>query len=163
MFFTTVLAADEQAASGGFNPMMIVLLLLVVLMVFMMFRNRKKAQQQQEQRKTQLVPGAKVMTTAGIFGTVRSVDVEANRVVLEVSPGQDLTFHVQAVNTFVEDPAEPADAAPYDSPADAAAARGAFTKDDPKREAPEYGELRDTRPGHDDDQQDGPDGQTRRD
>jgi preprotein translocase subunit YajC len=99
---------------------MIVLLLLVVLMIFMMFRNRKKAQTQQEEKKNKLLPGAKVMTTAGIFGTVDSVDLDENKVVLEVSPGQKVTFHAQAISTFVDDQVQAASS--VDTPADAAAA-----------------------------------------
>lgn len=89
-------------------------------MIFMMFRNRKKMATAQEERKSKMVPGVKVMTTAGIFGTVVSMDPEDNKVVVEVSPGNNMTFHSQAVNTVVEDAAK----APSDSPADAAAARG---------------------------------------
>lgn len=106
--YSTLLAADKEAA-GGFNPMMIVLLLLVVLMIFMMFRNRKKAQAQQEEKKTKLLPGAKVMTTAGIFGTVKYVDLDENKVTLETAPGQTMVFHAQAISTFVDD--QPAEAA----------------------------------------------------
>lgn len=115
----TVLAEGEPA-TGGFNPMMLILLALFGVMIFMMFRNRKKMAAAQEERKSKMVPGVKVMTTAGIFGTVVSMDPEDNKVVVEVSPGNQMTFHSQAVNTVVEDAAK----APSDSPADAAAARG---------------------------------------
>lgn len=122
MTYSTLLAAGEKSG-GGFNPMMIVLLLLVVLMIFMMFRNKKKAAAQQEEKKTRLVPGAKVMTTAGIFGTIRSVDTDDNKVVLEVAPGQDMVFHSQAISTFVDEAAQGASSA-ADTAADAAAANG---------------------------------------
>jgi preprotein translocase subunit YajC len=129
--YSTLLAAKEQ--TGGFNPMMIVLLLLVVLMIFMMFRNRKKAQAQQEEKKTKLLPGAKVMTTAGIFGTVTNVDLDDNKVTLEVAPGQHMVFHAQAISTFVEE--SPASVgSPADTAADAAAASSAGQSDEPKSE-----------------------------
>lgn len=107
--YSTLLAEGNDKAADGFNPMMIVLLALVALMIFMMFRNRKKAQAQQEEKKTKLLPGAKVMTTAGIFGTVKYVDLDDNKVTLEVAPGQTMVFHAQAVSTFVDEQAtEPA-------------------------------------------------------
>lgn len=120
MTFSTILAEGEQAATGGFNPMMIILVLMVVLMIFMMFRNKKKAAAAQEEKATKLVPGAEVMTTAGLFATVVSVDSEKNRVVLEVSPGNHQTYDARAISQFIEEPAPVV----ADSPADAAAARG---------------------------------------
>lgn len=137
--FSTLLA--EGQAAGGFDPMMIVLLLMVVLMVVFMFRNRKKMAAQQEQRKTQMVPGAQVMTTAGIFGSVVSIDAEDNKVVLEVAPGQTMTFHTQAIANVVSSPAAEV---PADSPADAAAARG----ETPSTQSAED-EGRDDEPGTD--------------
>jgi len=112
-----LLAADPQP-TGGFNPMLIILIVLFALMIFMMFRNKKKAAAAQEEKKAQLVPGAEIMTTAGIYGTVLSVNTETNRVEVQVAPGQVITFDVRAISQFVT----AADEAPSESPADAAAA-----------------------------------------
>lgn len=121
MTLSNILAEGEQAAApGGIDPIMIILGIMVVFLVFMMLRNRKKAAAAQEEKKSKLVPGAEVMTTAGLFATVVSIDTEANRVVLEVSPGTTMTFDARAISQFVEEPA----AVVADSPADAAAARG---------------------------------------
>lgn len=110
--------AEDAAQQQTFNPMMLVLLALFAVMIFMMFRNRKKATAAAEERKNQLVPGAEIMTTAGIYGRVLSVDTENNRLVLEVAPGNAITFDGRAVAQIVSSPA----AIVADSPADAAAA-----------------------------------------
>ncbi|MDR2255873.1 MAG: preprotein translocase subunit YajC [Arthrobacter sp.] len=117
----SLLLAEDAAQQQAFNPMMLVLLALFAVMIFMMFRNRKKATAAAEERKNQLVPGAEIMTTAGIYGTVSSIDTEQNRLVLEVSPGQLVTFDMRAVAQVVSSPK----AVISDSPADAAAALSA--------------------------------------
>lgn len=134
MTYSNILAEGEQASAGGIDPIMIVLGIMVVFLVFMMLRNRKKATAAQEEKKNKLVPGAEIMTTAGLFATVVSVDAEANRVVLEVAPGTNMTFDARAISQFVEEPAPVV----ADSPADAAAARGELnlTKEADSTEAP---------------------------
>lgn len=110
MYFPVIAAA----AGGGFSPSLILMVALFAVLIFMMFRGRKKQAAQQEKLKTNTVPGAKVMTNSGIFGTVVGTD-EEDRVLVEVANGVVLTLHRQAIATFVEDKAagaEPAAAAP---------------------------------------------------
>lgn len=97
-----------QAASGGFNPSLILMVALFAVLIFMMFRGRKKQSAQQEKLKNNTVPGAKVMTNSGIFGTVVGIDAE-DRVQVEVANGVVLTLHRQAISTFLDN--EPAAAA----------------------------------------------------
>ena len=97
-----------QAAGGGFNPSLILMVALFAVLIFMMFRGRKKQAAQQEKLKNNTVPGAKVMTNSGIFGTVVGVDAE-DRVQVEVANGVILTLHRQAISTFLDD--QPAAAA----------------------------------------------------
>ncbi|MGJ3403091.1 preprotein translocase subunit YajC [Glutamicibacter sp. Je.9.36] len=97
-----------QAAGGGFNPSLILMVALFAVLIFMMFRGRKKQAAQQEKLKNNTVPGAKVMTNSGIFGTVVGVDAE-DRVQVEVAPGVVLNLHRQAIATFLDkDAATPA-------------------------------------------------------
>ncbi|WP_159609176.1 preprotein translocase subunit YajC [Glutamicibacter sp. JC586] len=97
-----------QAAGGGFSPSLILMVALFAVLIFMMFRGRKKQAAQQEKLKTNTVPGAKVMTNSGIFGTIVGVDAE-DRVQVEVANGVVLTLHRQAISTFLDN--EPAAAA----------------------------------------------------
>lgn len=107
-----------QAAGGGFNPSMILMIALFAVLIFMMFRGRKKQAAQQEKLKNNTVPGAKVMTNSGIFGTVVGIDAE-DRVQVEVANGVVLTLHRQAIATFLDNDAAAAAAAPAVAEADA--------------------------------------------
>ncbi|WP_350268867.1 preprotein translocase subunit YajC [Brevibacterium sp. CBA3109] len=72
-------------------------LALAALLIFFLFNSRRKQKARAEQIKTGLVPGATVMTTFGVFGTVLSIDDENNQVTLESSPGTVLRVHRQAI------------------------------------------------------------------
>ncbi|ETK30451.1 hypothetical protein MPTA5024_40225 [Microbispora sp. ATCC PTA-5024] len=52
---------------------------------FLLIRPQRKRQQEQAQMQNSLAPGARVMTTTGLFGTV--VGLEDDDVLLEVAPG----------------------------------------------------------------------------
>lgn len=94
-------------------------LALAALLIFFIFNSRRKQKARAEQIKTGLVPGATVMTTFGVFGTVLSIDEESNQVTIESGPGTVLRVHRQAIGQ-IENP-EAAAAAPVDAPvADAA-------------------------------------------
>ncbi|MFE3451062.1 preprotein translocase subunit YajC [Nonomuraea sp. NPDC059194] len=61
------------------------LVLLVVVFYFLLIRPQRKRQQEAAQMQNSLAPGARVMTTTGLFATVVAVDNED--VILEVAPG----------------------------------------------------------------------------
>ncbi|UVI34527.1 preprotein translocase subunit YajC [Brevibacterium spongiae] len=97
-------------------------LALAALLIFFLFNSRRKQKARAEQIKTGLVPGATVMTTFGVFGTVLSIDEENNQVTIESGPGTVLRVHRQAIGQ-IDNPeaavaAAPADAPAADSPAD---------------------------------------------
>lgn len=79
---------------------MIMLAVLAVL-IFFMFRNSRKRQKDAAQLQTQVVPGAKVMTNSGLFGTILSIDDEENEVLLESTPGTVLALHRQTIARVV--------------------------------------------------------------
>ncbi|MGV9768176.1 preprotein translocase subunit YajC [Microbacterium sp. NPDC003461] len=86
------------------------LLLLVVLAVMVVFmfissrRNAKKRQELEEQRRTQMVPGARVMTRSGLFGTLVEFDAEdlTQPAKVEIAPGVIAEVHAQAVDLVPE-------------------------------------------------------------
>ncbi len=88
---------------------------LGALLIFMMFNSRKKQKAQQEKLSSGLVPGAKVMTSFGVFGTVLDIDLENNRVTIESGPGTVLTVHRQAIGNV--EAAEEAQAPSAEEPA----------------------------------------------
>ena len=96
-------------------------LALAALLIFFLFNSRRKQKARAEEIKSGLVPGAKVMTTFGVFGTVLSIDEENNQVTIESGPGTVLRVHRQAIGQIENNQA----AAPVDAPGAAAPATDA--------------------------------------
>ena len=94
-----------------FDALTIGMLAILAVLVFFMFRNSRKRKQQAEELQTKMVPGARVMTSFGLFATLISVDDVTNEAVLEVSPGVLVTVHKQTLAKTVEEatgePGEP--------------------------------------------------------
>jgi preprotein translocase YajC subunit len=67
--------------------------------IFVSGRNRKKAA---EKLRSEVVKGATVMLTSGIFGKISSV--KEDRVELETAPGQKLTVAIGAVSRIEQAP-----------------------------------------------------------
>ncbi|MGP3933961.1 preprotein translocase subunit YajC [Nonomuraea sp. KM88] len=75
------------------------LILLVVVFYFLLIRPQRKRQQEAIRMQNSLTPGARVMTTTGLFGTVVAVDNED--VVLEVAPGVETRWVKAAIGRVV--------------------------------------------------------------
>ncbi|ABM06405.1 preprotein translocase subunit YajC [Arthrobacter sp. MYb23] len=97
------------------DPMTILLFVMLGLFVFMMFRRNKKTQQQQAEMQSKFAPGVDVMTSFGLFGRIVSIDEAENKVVIELSPGNQATVHRQAVTKVVETTPEEAPVVPDDA------------------------------------------------
>ena len=91
---------------------------LVVLVLFM-FRNGRKRQRDQQNLAQSLKPGAEIMTTFGLYGTIESIDESENKLVLRTSPTSEITIHRQAVGRVVTPPpgADEPEATVEDEPA----------------------------------------------
>lgn len=74
------------------NSELIIPLLIVLLAVMMFFQSRRQRRTAQNQQKMQnsLVPGDRVMTTSGVYGTV--VDTGDDTIDLEIAPGITTTW-----------------------------------------------------------------------
>lgn len=137
-----------------FDPFLLVMLAIFGLLIFSMFRRSKKAQQQQQKLHQSLGPGVEVMTTMGLFGTILSVDKDENKAVIELSPGNTATVHLQAIGKAVDPAAgaavagEPDTTVPDttvpDSPAGLEEANGGIDRNDADGNGPD-----DQRPGTD--------------
>jgi preprotein translocase subunit YajC len=80
---------------------LIFIALLVAAFYFLILRPQRKRQQAMQQTMGALSPGSRVMLGSGVFGTV--VSVGARQVVLEISPGAELTVLKQAITKIVTD------------------------------------------------------------
>lgn len=86
-----------------FDPFTIIMLVILAVLIFFMFRNSRKRQADARELQSKVVPGANVMTNFGMFGTIRSIDEDENKVELEVAPGTVITVHRQVVARVVDD------------------------------------------------------------
>lgn len=84
------------------NFFTIALVVVFAIMIFFMFRNSRKRRRDQEEMQSKLLPGAEVMTSHGIYGTVVSLDDEKNEAIIESTPGTRLRLHRQTLTRVVE-------------------------------------------------------------
>lgn len=106
---TLPILSQAQEQQGGQGPDLFTIILLVGagLLLFMMFRKSRKAQQEQVKMRTSLAPGTRIMTQFGLFGEVVSIDADNSEVILELSPGNFATVHLQTVTRILDEtPAE---------------------------------------------------------
>jgi preprotein translocase subunit YajC len=73
--------------------------LLVAAFYFLILRPQRKRQQALQHTMNALSPGSRVMLGSGVFGTILSVG--PRQVVLEISPGAELTVLKQAISKVV--------------------------------------------------------------
>ncbi|MEX5270281.1 preprotein translocase subunit YajC [Kocuria sabuli] len=130
-------AQAAQPTGGGTSFLLPLMLVALVLLVWLPMRRQKKALAQVKEKQSAMGPGTEVMTNYGLYGTVRSIDRDANKVLLEIAPGTAVTVHLQTVTTVVEDavPAAPAaDTEP--DPLDTDAPGSGSTPVDPRDDDP---------------------------
>jgi preprotein translocase subunit YajC len=125
----------------------IIMVLLLVVLVFFMFRNKRKREAQQATLQSKMVPGVEVMLSFGVYGTLVSIDDEANIAEVEVSPGTVLRVHRQTLGRVVEPVVADDDAVATDAdelharPADTRPADDLIVDDTTAdRTSPAYGE-----------------------
>ncbi|MGV3245739.1 preprotein translocase subunit YajC [Rothia sp. 11254D007CT] len=89
------------------SPLFMLLLLGIMMLVLIVLpaRRAKKAQQQIKERQDAMVPGTQVMTNFGLYGSVVSIDKEANTAHLEIAPGTVAKVHLMTVTSIEEDTA----------------------------------------------------------
>ena len=80
------------------------LVLLVLVFWLLVLRPSRKRQQEAQRTQSALVPGARIMLTSGLFGTVVRLDDASLQ--LELAPGTVVEVHRQAVARVLAD--EPA-------------------------------------------------------
>lgn len=124
------------------NDTFINIALVVVLALFVIyaFRNSRKTKAKAAELKSQIVPGAEVMTNFGLFGKLLSIDEVSNVAEIETSPGNVVRVHRQTLAKVVTD----SDAAVAGEPRSVEEAMEIANREAAAREnavAPEFGEL----------------------
>ena len=99
---TLILASTSSgstAAKGSPTFTFLILAVLVVLFYVLIMRPQRNRQRKMQQQQSQVVPGQRVRTTAGMYGTVVSGD--DRDVVIEISPGVHVTMLRRAIMDVV--------------------------------------------------------------
>jgi preprotein translocase subunit YajC len=94
------LAATTKSSSTNLLPILIIVVLFGVLYMTMI-RPQRNRQRQAQQMQSTVTPGARIRTTAGMYGTIKSV--EDQDVVVEVAPGVNIRMLRRAVMDVVHD------------------------------------------------------------
>jgi preprotein translocase subunit YajC len=95
-----ILAASTKSSGTNLLPILIIVVLFGVLYMTMI-RPQRNRQRQAQQMQSTVVPGQRIRTTAGIYGTV--VSIEDQDVVIEVAPGVNIRMLRKAVMNVVQD------------------------------------------------------------
>ncbi|HET9896386.1 MAG TPA: preprotein translocase subunit YajC [Streptosporangiaceae bacterium] len=98
----TSLAASSSTASKG-SPVYTFLILAVLIGLFyvLIMRPQRNRQRKAMQTQSQVMPGQRIRTTSGMYGTVVSGD--DRDVVVEIAPGVQVTMLRRAIMEVVSD------------------------------------------------------------
>ncbi|HUZ51608.1 MAG TPA: preprotein translocase subunit YajC [Streptosporangiaceae bacterium] len=102
---TMILAAGTTSKSGNPAFTFIILAVLVGLFYVLIMRPQRNRQRKAQQTQSHVMPGQRVRTTAGMYGTVVSGD--DRDVVIEIAPGVEVTMLRRAIMDVVSDDAMP--------------------------------------------------------
>ncbi|RFA21324.1 preprotein translocase subunit YajC [Subtercola boreus] len=83
------------------DPLTLIMLAVLAVLIIFMVRNSRKRKRETEELATKITEGAYVMTNFGVYGTILSIDVENNQIMLETTPGTVLKVHRQTVTRVV--------------------------------------------------------------
>jgi preprotein translocase subunit YajC len=89
-----ILAATSTKSSGT-SLLPIIIIVVLFMLVYMTMTRRSRARRAQQTQST-LVPGTRVRTSSGIYGTITSVEGNDD-VMLEVAPGVHVRVMARAV------------------------------------------------------------------
>jgi preprotein translocase subunit YajC len=116
-----ILAATSKSSGTSLLP--IILIVALFMIVYLTMSRRRRANQAQQMQST-IAPGTRVRTTAGMYGTVTSVE-DNDDVMVEVAPGVNIRMMRRAVVPVPQDAAtgtgpvsEPSPESPADSKSD---------------------------------------------
>lgn len=84
------------------DPTTFILPIVLIGLIIVMYRNSRKRKAATEELKSQIVPGANIMTNFGLFGTLVSIDEVSNEAEIEVSPGTIVRVHRQTIAKVVD-------------------------------------------------------------
>jgi preprotein translocase subunit YajC len=102
---TMILAATTKPTSSSPVWTFLFVAVLVGLFYVLIMRPQRSRQRKAMETQRQVVPGQRIRTTAGMYGTVVSGD--DRDVVIEIAPGIEVTMLRRAILDVVQDDAMP--------------------------------------------------------
>ncbi len=105
-----------------------VLLLGLLVLLYLNFLARRRATRDRAALLERLVPGAEVVMTSGLHGTVTEIDDDGT-VLLQTAPGQVARWEKLAVGRVVSSPADAATEADSEEPSEESPALGGTAAD----------------------------------
>ncbi len=84
------------------DPTSLLLPLIILLPLVLLIMRQRKQQREFLAQQDRLAVGARIMTTAGLYGTVTRIDDDTMQ--LEVAPGLTLTWAKAAIGRIVTEP-----------------------------------------------------------
>jgi preprotein translocase subunit YajC len=102
---TMLFAATGKTTSGNPAFTFIILAVLVGLFYLLIMRPQRNRQRKAMQTQSQVMPGQRIRTTAGMYGTVVSGD--DRDVVIEIAPGVQVTMLRRAIMEVISDDGMP--------------------------------------------------------
>ncbi|MGE5286909.1 MAG: preprotein translocase subunit YajC [Micromonosporaceae bacterium] len=87
--------AATSNSSGSPLPLILILVVIFGIFYFLMIRPQRTRQRRVMEVQDSVVPGQRVRTTAGMYGTVTAV--EDGDIVLEVAPGVEIRYLKRAI------------------------------------------------------------------
>jgi preprotein translocase subunit YajC len=110
--------AAASKSSGGSYTFLLIIVVLFGLLYFVMIRPQRNRQRQAQQMQSQVHPGQRVRTTAGMYATV--IEADDQDVLLEPAPGVQMRFLRRAIMDVLPDEDGTEAPAPEPAPAEAA-------------------------------------------
>ena len=101
-------AETTPKSTGNSSSLLIIIVIFAILMVFM-FRSQSRRKRAAQETQRQVVDGARIRTTFGVYGTI--IESDDRNVIVEVAPGTRIKMLRQAIAMVVPDD-EPEGVAP---------------------------------------------------
>jgi preprotein translocase subunit YajC len=98
---TEILAAASKTSGSSDYSFLLIILVIFGIMYFVMIRPQRNRQRQAQQTQRQVGNGARVRTTAGMYGTI--VEGDDDNVLVEFAPGVRIKMMRRAIMNVVPD------------------------------------------------------------
>jgi preprotein translocase subunit YajC len=98
---TEFLAAASKSSGSSSYSYLLIILVIFGIMYFVMIRPQRNRQRQAQQNQRQATDGARVRTTAGMYGTI--IEGDDDNVLVEFAPGVRIKMMRRAIMNVVPD------------------------------------------------------------